>query len=65
MPLFFWFDLFLEARAEMQKYFGSFFGANENLKSPFEINWPLPHYQRSQHCHFSVIIGIVLGQEDI
>ena len=27
--LFFLFDLFLEARAEIQKYFRSFFGANE------------------------------------
>ena len=38
---FFWFDLVLEARAEIQKYFRLFFGANKNFKSPFEINWPL------------------------
>ena len=30
--LFFWFDFFLEARAEIQKYFRSFFGANENYR---------------------------------
>ena len=28
--LIFLFDLFLEARADIQKYFRSFFGANEN-----------------------------------
>jgi hypothetical protein len=43
MSLFFWFDLFLEARAEIQKYFHSFFGANENFKNSIEINWPLVH----------------------
>ena len=32
MPLFFWFDLFLEARAEIPKYYRSYFGANENFK---------------------------------
>ena len=37
MVLFFWFDLFLEARAEIQKYFCSFFGANENSWSLFKI----------------------------
>ena len=30
--LIFLFDFFLEARAEIQKYFRSFFGANENFK---------------------------------
>ena len=36
-PLFF--DLIhLEARAEIQKYFHSFFGANENFKNPLVIN---------------------------
>ena len=25
----------------MQKYFLSYFGANENFKSPSEIKWPL------------------------
>ena len=35
MPLFFWFDLFFEARAEIQKYFLSFFGSNENFKIVF------------------------------
>ena len=38
MPLFFWSDLFLEARAEIQKYFRSFFGASENFKKSFR-NW--------------------------
>ena len=40
-PLFFWFDFFLEARAEIQKYFRSFFGAMKTLKFDFEIYWPL------------------------
>ena len=31
----------LEARAEIQKYFRSFFGSNENFNFAFEINWPL------------------------
>ena len=31
----------LEAMAEIEKYFRSFFGSNENLKFAFEINWPL------------------------
>ena len=31
----------LESRAEIQKYFRSFFGSNENLKICLEINWPL------------------------
>ena len=35
LTLLFWFDLFLEARAEMQKYFRSNFGSNENLFSRF------------------------------
>ena len=30
VPLFFWFDFFLEARTEIHKYFRSFFGANGN-----------------------------------
>ena len=29
-------------RAEMQKYFRSFLVQMKPLKSPFEINWPLP-----------------------
>ena len=37
----FWFDLFLEARAEVQKKNRSFFGSNENFKSTFETNWPI------------------------
>ena len=32
MPLFVWFDLFLEASAEMQKSFCSIFGSNEDFK---------------------------------
>ena len=32
MPISSWFDLFLEARAETQKYFRSSFGSNENFK---------------------------------
>ena len=35
MPLFFWYDLFLEARAEIQIYFRSYFGANELFKKSF------------------------------
>ena len=41
LTLLFWFDLFLYARAEIQTYFHSFFGANKNLKYAFEIYWPL------------------------
>ena len=33
---YFLFDLFLETRAEIQKYFCSFFGANENFKKSFQ-----------------------------
>ena len=39
--LLFWFNLFLEARVEIQKYFRSFFVHMKTLKSPFEINWHL------------------------
>ena len=35
----------LEARAEIQKYFRSFLVQMKTLKSPFEINWPLPESQ--------------------
>ena len=35
MPLFFWFNLFLETRAVVQKYFCSFFGSNEKCKICF------------------------------
>ena len=35
MTLFFWFYLFFEARAEIQKYFCSFFGSNENFRFCF------------------------------
>jgi hypothetical protein len=35
MPLFVLFDFFLEARAEIQKSFRSFFGENENFKKSF------------------------------
>ena len=38
MPLFFWFDLFLEARAEILKGFLVKTMASKRL---FEINWPL------------------------
>ena len=31
MPLFFWFDLFFEARVEVQKYFRLSFGSDENF----------------------------------
>ena len=42
MPLFFWFDLFLEARAEILEKILLFF--LEDLKTPkehFKIIWPL------------------------
>ena len=41
LHFFFWFDLFLHARAEIQKYFCSFLVLKKTLKSPFEIIWPL------------------------
>ena len=34
-PYFFDLTFFLESRAEIQKYFRSFFGANENLENSF------------------------------
>ena len=41
VPLFFWFDLFLEARAEILEKIHWFFGPNDDTKKSFEINWPL------------------------
>ena len=41
MPLFFWFDLFLEARAEILNKIRWFFGRNDGTKRHFEKNWPL------------------------
>ena len=42
MPLFFWFDLFLEARAEiLGKKIIVFLGYLRTEKRYFEINWPL------------------------
>ena len=40
---FFWFDLFLEARAEKMSMV---FCRNEETKGRFEINWPSPWYIR-------------------
>ena len=34
--IFFLFDLFLEARAEIHKYLPLFFGGNENFKKSFQ-----------------------------
>ena len=42
MAPFFWFDLFFEARAEIQKYFCLFLFQMKTLKFAFEIYWPLP-----------------------
>ena len=42
VPLFFWFDLFLEARAEiLWKNFVGFLGDLKTPKVHFKINWPL------------------------
>ena len=37
----FWFELFLEARAEILKKIVGFLVETITTKSPFEINWPL------------------------
>ena len=41
MPLFFWSDLFLEARAEIKNNFVRFLVQMRTRKFAFEINWPL------------------------
>ena len=41
MPLLFWSDLFLEARAESKNIFVLFLVQMKTLKFAFEINWPL------------------------
>ena len=43
VPSFFWFNPFLEARAEIKKLFRSFFGSNENKKICF---WNLLTFRR-------------------
>ena len=41
---FFWFDLFLEARAEILKKIVGFLVETMTPKEHFEINWPLEQY---------------------
>ena len=48
VPLFFWFDLFLEARAEILKKIVGFLVQTMTPKSPFEINWPVYHFNFCQ-----------------
>ena len=40
LTLLFWFDLFLEARAEILEKISLVFGRFEDTKGHFEINWP-------------------------
>ena len=46
LPLFFWFDIFLQARAEILEKISLFFGPNDGTKKHFEINWPLSNAKR-------------------
>ena len=41
MPLFFWFDLFLEARVEIMEKNVGFVEDFKTPKGHFKINWPL------------------------
>ena len=57
MPLFFWFDLSLEARAEILKIFRSYFGRNDDLINLF---WDLLTFSRPcllQHKIIDEVIG--------
>ena len=50
MTLFFWFDLFFEARAEIQNHFSLFLVQMKTLKFAYEIYWPLMVLKVSIQC---------------
>ena len=64
MPLFFWFDLFLEARAEIQKYSHSLFGANENFKICFRDLLTFSEtYHKRRSCQNTSLCIMVMQKE--
>ena len=59
MPLLFWFDLFLEARAEI------LFVDLVTLKGHFEINWPLELLHNTYQSISSIFNSGLLGNKGI
>ena len=62
MPLFFWSNLFLEARAEILKKFRWFFGPNDDIKKSF-WNWLTFKYavdEAQTHAHNSAVAYCIL-----
>ena len=55
---------------EIEKYFLSIFGSNENFKFAFEINWPLEHvnnpgsptpdFDDDENCTSIVVIALFI-----
>ena len=64
VPLFFWFDLFLETRAEIQKHFRSYFGANLNFKICFrDLLTFNKTYHRTRSCQNTSLCIMVMQKE--
>ena len=61
MPLFFWFDLFLEARTEiLKKKPIGFLVETMAPKRHFEINWPL-----KWHHQMLISVGLITSTENV
>ena len=62
--LLFWFDLFLEPKAEIQKYFHTFYSANENFKICFQDLLTFSEtYHRRRSCQNTSLCIMVMQKE--